>query len=107
MKHLKEDYNEYIEQLSDCFGRKEEVTKQWELMREQKQTVSNADLKFNFYVLKEWYPKVDQVKLGKVLARMKSSKSGSGPNTFQLWINETDIEDIRALADESFRQIEI
>jgi hypothetical protein len=102
-RNKKITYNEYIEQISDCFGRKEEVTKKWELMREQSQTISNADLRFNFYVLKEWFPQEDQVKLGKVLGRMKSSKSGSGTNNFQLWITETDIEDIRALADESFR----
>ena len=52
------------------------------MMKENERVLSAAEVKFNFYILKEWFPSIDQAKLGKVMARVKSSKSGNGPNKF-------------------------
>ena len=109
LKHYRDkivSYDEYIEQISDCFGKKEEVKSRYTLMRDQSNTVSEADAKFNYYVLRNWYPQLDQVKAGKVLGRLKNSMSGAGSNDFQKWIIETDIEEIRRVTDEVLKHFE-
>ena len=94
-KNRRLDYDEYIEEISDYFGKKEEVRIKWQMMKENQRVLSAAEVKFNFYILKEWFPSIDQAKLGKVMARVKSSKSGNGPNGFHKWVEETNIDDIQ------------
>ena len=100
------NFEEYVERISDCFGKKECLIAKWAAMKEQKQTVSNANLKFNYYILKEWYPIIDQVRLGKIFATLKNPNNRTGSTDFEKWILETDIAEIRKLADETVKDFE-
>jgi len=91
--------------VSDYFGRKNELVATWKEMQEKTQFRTESDLKFNFYILKSWYPNVNQENIGKVFAKLKSSKSGNGPESYQNWVLETDIEEIRKLAKDIFDQL--
>ena len=99
------DYSEFIELVSDFFGRKKELKEEWKEMQTKFQASSESEKKFNFYILKEWYPNVDQVKIGKIFAKLKSSKSGNGKLSYQSWVEQTDIKEIRALADYIFDEL--
>ena len=71
------NYGDFIELVSDYFGRKNELVATWKEMQEKTQFRTESDLKFNFYILKSWYPNVNQEKIGKIFAKLKSSKSGN------------------------------
>ena len=99
------EYSEFIERVSDLFGRKNELIEKWKYIQEKSQASSESEKKFNFYILKEWYPNVDQVKIGKIFAKLKSSKSGNGILNYQNWVEQTDISKIRALTNELVNQL--
>ena len=99
------NYGDFIELVSDYFGRKTELVEKWKEMQEKTQFRTESDLKFNFYILKRWYPNVNQEKIGKVFAKLKSSKSGNGTESYQNWVLETDIEEIRKLAEDILDQL--
>ena len=64
--------------------------------------LSESESKFNFYILKSWYPNVEQARIGKIFAKLKSSKSGNGRQSYENWILETDIKQIRKSVQEIF-----
>ena len=94
------NYDEYLGQISDLFGKKDEVKSRIDSMRNKSNSARNADAKFNYYILRNWYPQLDPVKAGKLFARLKSSKSGSGSKKFTNWIEDTSTEAIRRELDE-------
>ena len=100
-------YDEYVEKISDCFGKQEEVKEKLKMLRNQIKATSFVNTKFGYHVLKGWYPKMDQVILGKVLAKMKSAKSGAGAKGFQNWVEKTDIAEIRMVADKTLKDLDV
>lgn len=94
------NYDEYVDQISDLFEKKEEVKSRIDNMRNKSNSDRNVNAKFNYYVLRKWYPQLDQVKAGKVFSRLKSSKSGTGSKEFQNWIEDNSTEEIRRELDD-------
>ena len=77
--------------ISKHFNKKDEMTERLNLLN----TKSSPNPKFNFQVLCSWLPGVEQNKVGKVMAKVKSKHSGTGKDRFEDWINKTEVEDIK------------
>ena len=99
------DYEKYIEEISDYFGNKNETMKKMTEMKNSFSNLSESESKFNFYILKSWHPNVEQAKIGKIFAKLKSSKSGNGRQCYENWILETDIAQIRESVQEIFDRL--
>ena len=99
------DYEKYIEEISNHFGSKSKMMEKLAEMKKHSTDLSESESKFNFYILKSWYPNVEQAKIGKIFAKLKSSKSGNGKQSYEKWILETDIVNIRESVQEIFDKL--
>ena len=89
------DYRQYVERLGECLGKREEVLRKLEALNESKKVQGLSNEKFNFQILCSWLPDLEHNTVGKVMGKLKSKHSGSGPRSFDEWIGSTDVKDIK------------
>ena len=89
--------DEYWVKISEMFNLRTELESKLCEM-ESKLSPPTLDPKFNHKILSDWFPDLSTNQQGKLFGKLKSKYSGSGPDSWSKWIQETDIEHIREQA---------
>merc|ERR1712004_255168 len=85
-----DEYNTRVAQLFH----KEEILDEKLREMETKLVPAPLDPKFNHLVLSSWYPGLGPNDIGRLFGKLKSRHSGSGPESWSLWIRDTDLATI-------------
>jgi len=85
-------YDDYILEIGQYFNRKEEVHRAYESMKCKTVEQKEQNEKFNYYILKSWFPDLDPKIVGKLMVKIKSKYS---KRAFAEWVQRTDISLIR------------
>jgi len=95
-------YDEYILVIGQYFNRKEEVRRACESMKCKTVQRRGKNEKFNFYILKSWFPDLDPKMVGRLIVKIKRKHSkGKHPRAaFDEWVQRTEISLLR---EEAFK----
>ena len=90
------EFEDYIVKIGDYFDKGKEIVDSLTNMKSDSHSELKAAGKFNFYILREWFPSVGQRRAGKILQVMKSKHCGEeGKAAWERWLEDTDLEVIR------------
>jgi len=95
--------DEYNTRVAQIFRKAESLKEKLREM-ETKLVPAPLDPKFNHLVLSSWYPGLGPNDIGRLFGKLKSRHSGSGPESWSLWIRDTDLATIEQEAEQCKRQ---